>query len=91
MSRPVHGEVCQSNKYVAVALSVPNCFDSFTVNPKPDLCGKPSYSWRIVSSDLWELLVNPLWPYEINEFAVPSSLNARDGGQLQLEFFCTIG
>jgi hypothetical protein len=74
------------NKYVAVAPSVPNYFDSLTTDSGLDLCGKPSGSWRIVSSDLGELLVNPSGLMKSMSLPFSSSLNARDGGQLQVEF-----
>ena len=74
------------NRYVAVSLSVPNCFDFLTADSRPDLCGKPSCSWRIVSSDLGELLVNPSGLMKSISLPFSSSLNARDGGQLQVEF-----
>ena len=74
------------NRYVAVSLSVPNCFDFLTADSRPDLCGKPSCSWRIVSSDLGELLVNPSGLMKSIRLPFSSCLNARDGGQLQVEF-----
>jgi hypothetical protein len=74
------------NKYVAAALSVPKYFESLTADSRPDLCGKPSGSWRIVSSDLWKLLVNPSGLMKSISLPFSSSLNARDGGQLQVEF-----
>jgi hypothetical protein len=61
-------------------------FDSLTADSRPDLCGEPSGSWRIVSSDLRELLVNPSGLMKSISLPFSSSLNARDGGQLQVEF-----
>jgi hypothetical protein len=82
----VFSRYVQLNEYVAAALSVPDYFDSLTADSRPDLCGKPSCSWRIVSSDLGELLVNPSGLMKSIRLPFSSCLNARDGGQLQVEF-----